>query len=233
MTQSAPLLLIIEDEPSICRWIKFSLEDRGYQLLEGFTAGDGLGKAASCNPDLILLDLGLPDMDGFDVVRRLREWATIPIIVISGRQGEDDKIKALDAGANDYMTKPFGMGELAARVRVALRNASEKKTASPPAPVLTVGGLQLDMGKHTVSVSGREVYLTPTEFKLFATLMKHAGRVVTHRHLLETVWGKEFANNTQYLRVYMVQLRHKLEANPARPRHLTTVPAIGYCLRDD
>ncbi|MET0790604.1 MAG: winged helix-turn-helix domain-containing protein, partial [Polyangiaceae bacterium] len=171
--------------------------------------------------------------DGLEVTRRLRQWATFPIIVVSARGREEDKILALDAGANDYLTKPFGTGELAARIRSALKHSTAKSGGLVAEPILTVGALQLDLERRTVSVSGRDVYLTPTEFKLFATLMKHAGRVLTHRQLLEEVWGEAYAHNTQYLRVYMVQLRHKLEVDPARPRHLTTVPAIGYRLKSD
>jgi len=233
MTEAAQLLLVVEDEPSMCKLLRAALASRGYRLVEAFTGTDGLGKAAARNPDLVLLDLGLPDMDGLEVTRRLREWATVPIIVLSARGREEDKILALDAGANDYLTKPFGTGELAARIRVALKHAAEKRVGAVPEPILSVGALQLDLDRHIVLVSGREVHLTPTEFKLFATLMKHAGRVLTHRQLLEEVWGESYANNTQYLRVYMVQLRHKLEADPARPRHLTTVPAIGYRLKPD
>ncbi|MEI9938283.1 MAG: winged helix-turn-helix domain-containing protein [Pseudomonadota bacterium] len=231
MTDPAPLLLIIEDEPAMCKFLGASLSSRGYRLLEAFTGTDGLGKAVSGSPDLVLLDLGLPDVDGLEVTRRLRQWAGFPIIVISARGREEDKVLALDGGADDYLTKPFGTGELAARIRVALKNAAAKKLGAAPEPVLTVGALQLDLDRHAVFVSGREVHLTPTEFKLFATLMKHAGRVLTHRQLLKEVWGDAYANDTQYLRVYMVQLRHKLEADPARPRHLTTVPAIGYRLK--
>ena len=231
MTDPAPLLLVVEDEPAMCRFLGASLSSRGYRLLEASTATDALGKAASRSPDLVLLDLGLPDMDGLEVTRRLREWASFPIIVISARGREEDKVLALDAGADDYLTKPFGTGELAARIRVALKNAATKKFGATAEPVITAGALQLDLERHAVFVSGREVHLTPTEFKLFATLMKHAGRVLTHRQLLQEVWGEAYAHNTQYLRVYMVQLRHKLEADPARPRHLTTVPAIGYRLR--
>ncbi len=233
MTETAPLLLVVEDEPSMCKLLRASLSSRGYRLLEAFTAADGLGKAASRIPDLVLLDLGLPDMDGLEVTRRLRQWATFPIIVVSARGREEDKILALDAGANDYLTKPFGTGELAARIRSALKHGGAKSKSAAAEPILTAGELQLDLDRRTVSVSGREVYLTPTEFKLFATLMKHPGRVLTHRQLLEEVWGEAYAHNTQYLRVYMVQLRHKLEADPARPRHLTTVPAIGYRLKTD
>jgi len=233
MNDAAPLLLLVEDEPSMCKLLKASLSSHGYRLVEAITGADGLGKAAARNPDLVLLDLGLPDMDGLEVTRRLRQRATVPIIVLSARGREEDKILALDAGANDYLTKPFGTGELAARIRVALKHSSAKNLDAGTEPVLTAGALQLDLDRHAVFVSGREVHLTPTEFKLFATLMKHAGRVLTHRQLLSEVWGDSYANNTQYLRVYMVQLRHKLEADPARPRHLTTVPAIGYRLKPD
>ena len=231
MTDPGPLLLLVEDELPMCRLLGASLSSRGYRLIEAFTGTDALGKAASRSPDLVLLDLGLPDMDGLEVTRRLRQWAVFPIIVISARGREEDKVLALDAGADDYLTKPFGTGELAARIRVALKNAATKKPGAATEPVITVGTLQLDLERRAVFVSGREVYLTPIEFKLFATLMKHAGRVLTHRQLLQEVWGEGYGHNTQYLRVYMVQLRHKLEADPARPRHLTTVPAIGYRLR--
>jgi two-component system KDP operon response regulator KdpE len=233
MTETAPLLLVVEDEPAMCKLLRATLASRGYRLIEAFTGIDGLGKAASHGPDAVLLDLGLPDMDGLEVTRRLRQWASVPIIVLSARGREEDKILALDAGADDYLTKPFGSGELAARIRVALKHAAAKSVGAVPEPVLTAGALQLDLERRAVFVSGREVHLTPTEFKLFATLMKHAGRVLTHRQLLEEVWGEAYANNTQYLRVYMVQLRHKLEVDPARPRHLTTVPAIGYRLKPD
>ena len=230
VTEAAPVLLLVEDEPQMCKLLRASLSSRGYQLLEATTGAEGLGAASAKNPDLILLDLGLPDMDGLEVTRRLRRWATAPIIVLSARGREADKILALDAGANDYLTKPFGVGELEARIRVALKHSLPKRFGSAE-PVLTVGELQLDLDRHSVFVAGREVHLTPTEFKLFATLMKHAGKVLTHRQLLEQVWGAPHTTNTQYLRVYMVQLRHKLEVDPARPRYLLTVPAIGYRLK--
>lgn len=215
----------------MCRFLGASLSSRGYQLLEAVTGSDALSQAVTRVPDLVLLDLGLPDMDGLEVTRRLRQWAHFPIIVISARGREEDKILALDAGADDYLTKPFGTGELAARIRVSLKNAAANRAGAAPVPMISVGELRLDLDRHAVFASGREVHLTPTEFKLFAFLMKHAGRVLTHRQLLQEVWGDAYAHNTQYLRVYMVQLRHKLEVDPARPRHLTTVPAIGYRLR--
>jgi two-component system KDP operon response regulator KdpE len=225
------LLLLVEDEPPMCAFLRASLSSRGYRLLEAATGAEGLSAAASRDPELILLDLGLPDMDGLEVAQRIREWATMPIIVISARGREADKILALDAGANDYLTKPFSTGELAARIRVALKYSQQQRSLPSPPPLLTAGDLRLDLAQHSTFVGDREVHLTPTEFKLLATLMKHAGRVLTHRQLLEQVWGPAYANNTQYLRVYMVQLRHKLEADPARPRYLLTVPAIGYKLR--
>jgi len=213
----------------MCAFLRASLSSRGYRLIEVSTGAEGLSATALRNPELILLDLGLPDMDGLEVARRLREWATTPIIVLSARGQEADKILALDAGANDYLTKPFSTGELAARIRVALKHSQQSLPSA--APILTAGDLRMDLAEHSTFVGDREVHLTPTEFKLCATLMKHAGRVLTHRQLLVQVWGPEYANNTQYLRVYMVQLRHKLEADPTRPRYLLTVPAIGYKLR--
>jgi len=179
-----------------------------------------------------LLDLGLPDIDGLEVTKRLREWATAPIIVISARGQEDDKINALDAGADDYLTKPFGTGELMARIRVALRHAA-RAGQERTEPVLKVGDLSVDLDKRTVFVAGAEVHLTPIEYKLLAVLLKNAGKVLTHRQLLKDVWGPGYANNTQYLRVYMVQLRHKLEADAARPRYLVTEPGVGYRLKTE
>ena len=229
-TPAKPLLLLVEDEPSMCAFLRASFSSRGYRLIEAGTGAEGLSAAASRNPDLILLDLGLPDMDGLEVAQRLRDWATTPIIVLSARGMEEDKILALDAGANDYLTKPFSTGELAARIRVALKYSQQSSQLSS-APILTAGDIRIDLAQHSTFVGDREVHLTPTEFKLCATLMKHAGRVLTHRQLLEQVWGPEYANNTQYLRVYMVQLRHKLEADPTRPRYLLTVPAVGYRMK--
>jgi len=227
MSEPAPLLLLVEDEPAMCTILRASLGSQGYRLIEATTGAEGLGKAAARGPELVLLDLGLPDMDGLELTRRLRQWTTVPIIVLSARGREEDKILALDAGANDYLTKPFGTGELAARIRVALKYALPT-SAQAKQPVLTVGELRVDLDEHSVQVSGRNVHLTPTEFTLLATLMKHAGRVMTHRLLLEQVWGRGHAQDTQYLRVYIGQLRHKLEVDPARPRYLVTIPGVGY-----
>lgn len=227
-----PLLLVVEDDAQMRKFLRASLASHGYRLVEATTGNEGLNQAASYNPDLILLDLGLPDIDGLEVTKRLREWASAPIIVISARGQEDDKINALDAGADDYLTKPFGTGELLARIRVALRHAA-RAGQERTEPVLCVGDLRLDLDKRTVHVAGSEVHLTPIEYKLLTTLLKNAGKVLTHRQLLKEVWGPGHANNTQYLRVYMVQLRHKLEADAARPRYLVTEPGVGYRLKSD
>jgi len=227
-----PLLLVVEDDTQMRKFLRASLSSHGYRLVEAVNGSEGLTQAASYNPDLILLDLGLPDMDGLLVTKRLREWASAPIIVISARGQEDDKINALDAGADDYLTKPFGTGELLARIRVALRHSARSRQERSE-PILTVGELSIDLDKRTVHVAGREVHLTPIEYKLLATLLKNAGKVLTHRQLLKEVWGPGYANNTQYLRVYMVQLRHKLEVDAARPRYLVTEPGVGYRLKSD
>ena len=232
MTEVMPLLLIVEDDAQMRKFLRASLSSHGYRLVEAINGSEGLSQAAAYNPDLILLDLGLPDMDGLQVTLRLREWASAPIIVISARGQEDDKINALDSGADDYLTKPFGTGELLARIRVALRHAV-RVGQERSEPVLTVGDLSIDLDKRTVHLAGAEVHLTPIEYKLLATLLKNAGKVMTHRQLLKEVWGPGYANNTQYLRVYMVQLRHKLEADAARPRYLVTEPGIGYRLKAD
>ncbi len=231
MTEVMPLLLIVEDDTQMRKFLRASLSSHSYRLVEATNGNEGLNQAAAYNPDLILLDLGLPDIDGLEVTKRLREWASAPIIVISARGQEDDKINALDAGADDYLTKPFGTGELLARIRVALRHAA-RTSQERTEPVLTVGDLSVDLDKRTVHVAGREVHLTPIEYKLLVTLLKNSGKVLTHRQLLKEVWGPGYANNTQYLRVYMVQLRHKLEADATRPRYLVTEPGVGYRLKD-
>ncbi len=231
MTHVPIRILIIEDEPQMQKFLGASLESESYRTLEARTGKEGIELARTNNPDLILLDLGLPDMDGMDVTREIRTTSAKPIIVISARGQEDDKIKALDAGADDYLTKPFGTGELMARIRVALRHASRSKEESTE-PVLKVGDLEIDLDKRRVlGPGGREIHLTPNEYKLFAYLMKHAGKVLTHRQLLKEVWGAAYATQTHYLRVYMVQLRHKLEEDPARPKYLLTEPGVGYRLK--
>jgi len=224
------VILVIDDEVQMRRFLRTSLGASGYQMLEAATGADGLRDAAAQNPDLVLLDLGLPDQDGLVVTARLREWSKTPIIVISARGQEEDKIKALDAGADDYLTKPFGVGELLARIRVALRHAAG---AGVNEPEFSVGELKVDLARRLVQVNDREVHLTPTEYKLLTTLVRHAGKLVTHRQLLRDVWGPNASEQTQYLRVYMGQLRHKLEQNPSRPRYLVTEPGVGYRLRLD
>src|SRR5690349_4413592 len=212
------------------RFLRAALENEAYRLVEVGTAREGLAQAAGQNPDIILLDLGRPDGDGIDLTRRIREWARTPIVVISARGQERDKVAALDAGADDYLTKPFGVGELLARLRVALRHAARGPDASPE-PEFAVGDLRVDLVRRQVFVAGREVHLTPTEYKLFTTLVRHAGRVLTHRQLLKEVWGPNAVEHSHYVRVYMTQLRHKLETDPARPRYLLTEPGVGYRLQ--
>ena len=227
-----PLILIIEDEPPMRRFLRATLRAQGYQAVEAGSAREGLAQAAGRNPDVILLDLGLPDADGLDTARELRRLTRSPIIVLSARGQEQDKVAALDRGADDYLTKPFGVPELLARVRVALRHAALPANA-PAQAVFAVGGLRVDLLRRQVFRDGGEVHLTPTEYKLLAALIREAGRVITHRQLLEEVWGTNYVDQGHYLRVYMAQLRHKLEPDPSRPRLLTTEPGIGYRLRDD
>jgi two-component system KDP operon response regulator KdpE len=232
MSDLSPTVLVIEDEPQIRRFLRATLTANGYRLIEATTAQEGLMQAATRQPEMVILDLGLPDLDGLEVTRRLREWTTMPIIVLSARGQERDKIAALDAGADDYVTKPFGVGELLARMRVALRHATHTMR-EPDAPVFTVEDLRVDLAQRRVFVAEQEVHLTPLEYRLLTTLVRYAGKVVTHRQLLHEVWGPGYAQQTHYLRVYMGQLRHKLEADPARPRYLLTEPGVGYRLRAD
>jgi two-component system KDP operon response regulator KdpE len=228
VTDSKPLLLVIEDEAQMRRFLRVSLSNAGYQLLEAETGEEGLSRAALHNPDLILLDLGLPDRDGLEVTERLRQWTRTPIVIISARGQEEDKIRALDAGADDYLTKPFGVGELLARLRVAFRHSSRTATGSP---AFSTGDLKVDLDKRQVLRGDAEIHLTPIQYKLLTKLIENAGRVVTHRQLLKEVWGPGHVDQTQYLRVYMGQLRHKLEAEPSRPRYLVTEPGVGYRLK--
>jgi two-component system KDP operon response regulator KdpE len=224
-----PLILLIEDEPPMRRFLRAALGDLPYRLIEADTMRGGLAMAASHAPDVILLDLGLPDGDGIDATAKIREWSTTPIIVLSARGLERDKVTALDAGADDYLTKPFSVGELLARIRVALRHAA---STGKPDPTVTVGPLQVDLAARIVTVGGKEVHLTPTEFKLLAALARYAGRVLTHRQLVKEVWGGHSTTATQALRVHMNQLRYKIESTPARPALLITEPGVGYRLKD-
>jgi two-component system KDP operon response regulator KdpE len=228
---AAPVVLVVEDEPQMMRLLRASLPALGYGLIEAGTGSQALVEASTRSPELILLDLGLPDMDGVELTRRLREWSAVPIIVLSARGQERDKIEALDAGADDYLTKPFGMGELLARMRVALRHAARGGEGAEP--VVEVGELQIDLAARRVFVAGDEVQLTRTEYKLLALLARHAGKVLTHPQLLKEVWGPGSAGQHHYVRVYMGQLRHKLEKDPARPRYLVTETGVGYRLRVD
>jgi two-component system, OmpR family, KDP operon response regulator KdpE len=230
MSSAGPLVLVADDEVEMRRFLRASLASHGYRVVETESAEETITQAKAYNPDLVLLDLGLPDRDGLDVIKRIREWCKAPVVVISARDREQDKIAALDLGADDYLTKPFGTGELLARMRVALRHANDVGT--PASKCIAVGDLRLDVDARRVFVKGREVHLTPIEYKLFTVLMRNAGKVLTHRQLLKDVWGPSHVDQTQYLRVYMVQLRHKLEEEPARPKYLLTEPGVGYRLRD-
>ncbi len=232
MTNVKEQILLIEVEPQMRRFLRITLETQGYRLVESASGQEGLRQAAARNPDVVLLDLGLPDMDGLDVTARLREWTQTPIIVISAREQEQDKVKALDAGADDYLIKPFSSGELLARIRVALRHAMRKRSGRNE-PVFSAEGLRVDLAARRVFVRDAEVHLTPIEYKLLLVLIRHAGKVVTHRQLLLEVWGAAHVNEVQYLRVYMTQLRHKIEADPARPRLLLNEPGVGYRLYYD
>ena len=229
MNDERPLVLVIDDEPQMRRFLRVSLTNGGYRVIEASTGSEGLSHATDKNPGIILLDLGLPDQDGLSVAARLREWCKTPIIVLSARGREEDKVTALDQGADDYLTKPFGVSELLARIRVALRHATNADAGSPE---FAVGELKVDLARRQVFVRDTEVHLTPIEYKLLALLIKNAGRVVTHRHLLRDVWGPNYVEHTQYLRVYMGQLRHKLEKNPSRPEYLLTEPGVGYRLKE-
>ena len=224
---SEPVVVLIEDEPQIRRFLRATLGSQGYRLFEAGTGADGLVEAASRQPDVVIVDLGLPDLDGLEVIRRLREWSTVPIIVLSARGQEAEKVKALDAGADDYVSKPFGADELLARLRVALRH---KAGVAREDAVFTTGELRVDLGRRHVFVREQEVKLTPTEYRLLTTLVRHAGRVLTHRQLLKEVWGPNQTEEAHYLRVYMAQLRRKIEADPAQPRYLLTEPGVGYRL---
>jgi len=227
-TATGPVVLVIEDEPPIRRFLRPSLASQGYRVVEAETGEDGLIQAATRQPDLVVLDLGLPDLDGIEVIRRLREWATVPIIVLSARGGESDKVAALDAGADDYVAKPFAVGELLARARVALRHSAQAR--EPGESTFTLRHLRVDLGRRRVWLGDVEVRLTPIEYRLLAVLVRHAGKVLTHRQLLQEVWGPGQVEQTHYLRVYMANLRRKLEADPARPQLLRTEPGVGYRL---
>jgi two-component system KDP operon response regulator KdpE len=227
-----PLVLLVEDEPQLRRFLRATLPPHGYRLLEAADGEQGLKEAAARRPDLVLLDLGLPDVDGEEVIRRLREWGRMPIVVLSVRGRERDKVNALEAGADDYLTKPFGMDELLARMKVALRHAVAL-AGTPAETVFTVGELRVDLLARRVWVRDKDVHLTRTEYQLLAFLIRNAGKVVTHGQLLSEVCGPDAAHQRSYLRVYMGHLRHKLEDEPASPRYLLTETGVGYRLAVD
>ncbi len=224
-----PVVVLIEDEPQIRRFLRATLTGQGYRLFEATTGADGLVEVGSRQPDVVIVDLGLPDIDGIDVIRRLREWTAVPIIVLSARGQERDKVTALDIGADDYVSKPFGADELLARIRVALRHTAGASHEGDDA-TFQVGALRMDLLRRQVFVGDREVRLTPIEYKLLAALVRHAGKVVTHAQLLRDVWGPTHTDQAHYVRVYLAHLRHKLETEPARPRYLLTEPGVGYRL---
>ncbi|MBK6900516.1 MAG: response regulator [bacterium] len=223
MSELAARVLVVEDEQQMLRFLRTALTAQGYEVREAVTAAESIVEATTHNPELILLDLGLPDGDGIDLTRRFREWTRVPIIVISARGREDDKVAALDAGADDYLTKPFSVNELLARMRVALRHAAQAGTDTS-STVIEVGELRVDQVRREVAVGGREVRLTPTEYRLLVLMAANAGKVLTHRQILKAVWGPPYMGETHYLRVFMAQLRRKIEADPARPRLLVTEP---------
>ena len=229
MPIEGPRILVIEDEQEIRRFLRVSLAHHGYRLVEATTGREGVMQAASQQPDLVILDLGLPDIDGMEVIAQVRQWSQVPIVILSARGQEHEKVEALDAGADDYLTKPFSVVELLARLRVALRHAAQL-AGEPGEPVFELGGLRVDLGRRQVFVDEQEIHLTPIEYRLLTTLVKYAGRVVTHRQLLKEVWGPDSVFETHYLRVYMTQLRRKIESDPAQPRFLLTEPGVGYRL---
>jgi two-component system KDP operon response regulator KdpE len=226
---SSPLkstALVIDDELQMRRLLRVCLEANGYRVSEAATGKDGIAEAAQHPPDVVILDLGLPDMEGVAVLKRLREWSRVPVVVLSVRDREEDKIAALDAGADDYVTKPFSSGELLARLRVAQRHAAPTSETT----VFRSGQLEVDMAARVVKLKGKEVKLTATEYSLLRLFVQHAGKVLTHRQILREVWGPNYVEQTHYLRVYLAHLREKLEANPAQPELLTTEPGVGYRL---
>jgi two-component system, OmpR family, KDP operon response regulator KdpE len=232
MNALGAVILVVEDETPMRKFLRTALTAQDYRVVEATSGKEALGLATTHNPEIILLDLGLPDADGIDLAREIRQWSRVPIIVISARGREDDKVAALDAGADDYLTKPFGVNELLARVRVALRHAAQSG-ADEPGEIIEQGLVRIDQPRREVTVDGREVRLTPIEYRLLVLMARNAGRVLTHRQILKEVWGPAQAGQTHYLRVFMAQLRRKIEDDPARPRLIVTEPGVGYRMRDD
>ena len=229
MSETGQRVLVVDDENSIRRYLRAALSAQGFTVYEAASGQDTLNAVLSDRPDIIILDLGLPDFDGIEVTRRLREWSQTPIIILSVREAENDKIAALDAGADDYLTKPFGTGELMARMRVAMRRLASKSDE----PVLQVDNLKMDLSRRLVMVNDREISLTPTEYDILRLLLQNAGRVLTHRHLLRQVWGTAYESEMHLLRVNISNLRRKIEPDPTRPHYLLTEPGVGYRLRAD
>lgn len=225
MKENRPRILVVDDERPILRFLSASLSGQ-YAIVEAATGEDAIRAVATERPDLIILDLGLPDIDGVEVTRRLREWTQTPIIIVSVREQEGEKVAALDAGADDYLTKPFGAGELMARIRVALRRARNEEQV-----VFSSDNLVVDLARRIVSVEGKEIILTPIEYDILCALIQHAGKVLTHRQLLRTVWGNAYESETHLLRVNVSNLRRKIERDPAKPQHIITEPGVGYRLR--
>jgi len=231
MPAARPRVLIIEDEKPIRAFLQASLAGEGHDVVEAETGREGLAQAAMWVPDLVILDLGLPDIDGLQVIRELREWSGVPILILSAREQERDKVAALDAGADDYLTKPFGIRELLARVRVALRHAAQ--LGSEEGTQTTIGDLTMDLEARRVLLAGKDLHLTPIEYNLLATLVRHAGKVLTHRFLLKEVWGPHRVDDVHYLRVFMAGLRRKIESDPSHPRYLLTEQGVGYRFADE
>jgi two-component system KDP operon response regulator KdpE len=231
MGEPTPLVLVVEDDIQMRRFLRTTLSALDYRVVEAETVAEALVAVTTHNPEVILMDLGLPDGDGIDLTRRIRAWNRVPIIVLSARGREEDKVAALDEGADDYLTKPFSVNELLARIRAAMRRAASASAGAPPA-VLEVGPLRIDQSRREVTVGAREIRLTPIEYRLLVLLAGNAGKVLTHRQILKEVWGPPYVNESHYLRVFMAALRRKVEENPARPRLLLTEPGVGYRMKD-
>jgi len=230
MAKTDPVIIVIEDDPPIRRFLRTGLSTHGFTVFEADTGKQGIVEASVRKPDLVILDLGLPDMDGVDVIKAIRAWSELPIIILSARSSEQHKIDALDAGADDYLTKPFGFGELLARIRVALRH-SIKPNEQIQGDVFVTANLKVDLHNRVVSIDDQEIHLTPIQYRLLTVLIKHAGKVLTQQQILKEVWGPSYQENAHYLRIYMSQLRHKLEADPTQPKFLLTESGVGYRLK--
>lgn len=233
MQENPPRILVIEDDKPILNFLKSSLLNKGYKVVAVESGEEGLSQAAQNVPDIVITDLGLPDMDGLEVVSRLREWTDLPIIVLSAREKEKDKVEALDKGADDYLTKPFGLNELLARLRVSLRHATRMKGNSQEKTEYEVGDLKIDLAARRIFKGEEEIHLTAIEYKLLSTMVRHMGKVLTQRYLLNEVWGPECVEHPQYLRVYMASLRRKLEDDTSRPKYIITEQGIGYRFADE